>query len=332
MPLLLAVLASTAFAAGPTVNVNLDEQLIQSMGGDVDETYDLFAQEIENRFQLNANPALMQRLALANAHAVRGLGVDYASNPKKFVFGLSAGPAVNDSGFDIFARGEDLLPENGFTPQAGIMAGVNLGLFTPGDDELLDRFVVYTNAMRAAPAVADFKATVWTWGLHGQYAIVEPVKKGAVTWGGVDGTTGFDLASYSIELTQGTPVDGGLGTWNAEGKYLVKARATTIPVEVSTSVTVPGASLWVGLAGDLAPGARSEREVSLSGDITYDEDPAITLGTVTAKLDERVDVQPIGGRFFTGFQFDIMAAKLYTQLNFSTDQSVGAHVGLRVAM
>ena len=164
-------------------------------------------------------------------------------------------------------------------------------------------------------------------GLHGQYAIVEPVEKGAVTWGGVDGTTGFDLASYSIELTQGTAVDGGLGTWDATGTYVLRARATTIPVEVSTSVSVPGASLWLGLAGDLAPGARAEREVELSGDITYDDDPSVKLGTITTRLDERVDVQPVGGRVFAGFQFDIAAAKLYTQINASTDKSIGAHSG-----
>ena len=240
---------------------------------------------------------------------------------------MSVGPAVNSSGFDIFSRGDDLLPENGFTAQAGILAGVNLGLFTPGDDELLDRFVVFTNAMRVAPTAGDFQAKVWTWGLHGQYAIVEPVEKGAVTWGGVDGTTGFDLASYSIELTQGTAVDGGLGTWDATGTYVLRARATTIPVEVSTSVSVPGASLWLGLAGDLAPGARAEREVELSGDITYDDDPSVKLGTITTRLDERVDVQPVGGRVFAGFQFDIAAAKLYTQINASTDKSIGAHSG-----
>jgi hypothetical protein len=330
--LMMLACCSAAFAAGPTVNVNLDEDRFAEIGGDVNESYDLFNQEIEKRFQLNANSALMERLALANAHAVRGLGVDYASNPKKFVFGLSAGPAVNDSGFDLFSRGDELLPENGFTPQAGILAGVNLGVFNPGEDSQLDRIMVYTNAMRAAPAVADFKATVWTWGLHGQYAIVEPVKSGSVTWGGVDGTTGFDLSSYTVELTQGTPVDGGLGTWEAEGTYILKAKATTIPVEVSTSVSVPGASLWIGLAGDLAPGARAEREVELAGDITYDDDPSITLGTVSAKLSERVDVQPVGGRFFTGFQFDIMAVKLYSHLNFSTDKSIGAHAGLRVAI
>jgi hypothetical protein len=332
MSLLFVAVASHALAAGPTVNVNLDESMIEGIGGDVGETYALFGQEIEKRFQLEGNTALMERLARANAHAVRGLGVDYASNPKMFVFGVSAGPAVNDSGFDLFARGEDLLPENGFTPQAGIMAGVNLGAFQPGEDTLLDRFVVYTNAMRAAPAIGDYQATVWTWGLHGQYAIVPPVKNGSVTWGGVDATTGFDLASYSIALTQSTPIDGGLGTWDATGTYEVKAKATTIPLEISTSGSVPGASMWLGFAADLAPGARAEREVSLDGDITYDDDPNITLGSVSAKLTERVDVQPIGARFFTGFQFDISAVKLYTHLNFSTDKSIGGHLGLRVAI
>ena len=332
MSLLLAALVSQSFAAGPTVRVNLDEAVFDSIGGDIQDADALLRQELEKRFQLEGNTALMERLARANAHAVRGLGVDYASNPKMFVFGVSAGPAVNDSGFDLFERGEDLLPANGFTPQAGIMAGVNLGAFKPGDDALLDRFVVYTNAMRAAPAIGDYQATVWTWGLHGQYAVVPPVKKGAVTWGGVDATTGFDLASYTVALTQSTPVDGGLGTWDATGTYEVKAKATTIPVEISTSGSVPGASIWLGLAADLAPGARAEREVSLDGDVTYDDDPDVTLGTASASLTERVDVKPVGARFFTGFQFDISAVKLYTHLNFSTDKSIGAHVGLRVAI
>ena len=211
------------------------------------------------------------------------------------------------------------------------MAGVNLGAFNAGDDSLLDRFVVYTNAMRAAPEVGDYQATVWTWGLHGQYAIVPPVTSGAVTWGGVDATTGFDLASYTVALTKGTPIDGGLGTWDATGTYEVKAKATTIPLEISTSGSVPGASIWLGLAADLAPGARAEREVSLDGEITSDDDPNLNMGSASASLTERVDVKPVA-EIFTGFQFDIAAVKLYTHLNFSTDKSIGAHVGLRVAI
>ena len=212
-----------------------------------------FARRSRSAFRFEGNTALMERLARANAHAVRGLGVDYASNPKMFVFGVSAGPAVNDSGFDLFERGEDLLPANGFTPQAGIMAGVNLGAFNADDDSLLDRFVVYTNAMRAAPEIGDYQATVWTWGLHGQYAIVPPVKSGAVTWGGVDATTGFDLASYTVALTKSTPIDGGLGTWDATGTYEVKAKATTIPLEISTSGLRQGPASGSDLLPTLPP-------------------------------------------------------------------------------
>ena len=72
--------------------------------------------------------------------------------------------------------------------------------------------------------------------------------------------------------------------------------------------------------------------MSLDGEITSDDDPNLKMGTASASLTERIDVKPVGGRFFTGFQFDIAAAKLYTHLNFSTDKSIGAHVGLRVAI
>jgi hypothetical protein len=325
------LLAATAHGA-PRVNIQLDDATLQARGIDGDELRSTMADQIESTFQLEADPSLMEKLARANAHAVRGLGVDYASNPELFVFGLSVGTAVNQSGFDLFDRDSSLLPSNGFTAQAGVMAGMNLGAFTPGTDTLLDRFVVSTNAMRAAPAVADFKATVWTWGLHGQYAVMMPVGKGALTWGGLDLTTGFDLASYTVALDKGYPLDGGYGTWNAVGTYELKARATTIPVEISTSASVPGVSLWLGLAGDLAPGARATREVSLRGDITDDEQPGTVLGSVTAKLQEDVRVQPIGGRFFTGLQFDIFAVKLYSQLNISTDRSVGMHAGIRAAL
>jgi len=331
-PALLLLVGLPAQAAGPSLTVDLDRDLITSIGGDPDELDALLRDEIENRLQLEADPELMEKLARANVQAVRGLGVDYASNPKVFAFGLSVGTAVNSSGFELFSRDESLLPSNGFTAQAGIMAGLNLGVFSPGDDALIDRFMVFTNAMAAHPMAGDFQADVWTWGLHGQYAIVQPVKTGVFTWGGVDATTGFDLASYTLSLAQGTPIDGGLGTWNATGKYELKAKATTIPVEFSTSASVPGVSMWLGLAGDLAPGARAEREVSMSGDITYDDDPDVVFGNVQARLSERVDVKPIGGRLFAGFQFDITAVKIYTQLNLSTDNSVGMHAGIRAAM
>ncbi len=323
--------AATAYA-GPQVVVNLDADTIQSLGTDPAEFESTLRGQIEDRLQLDADPALMERLARANAMSVRGLGVDYASNPKMFAFGMSVGTAVNESGFSVFSRDDSLLPSNGFSAQAGIMAGVNLGAFSPGDDKVIDRFMVYTNAMRVAREIGDYQATIWTWGLHGQYALVQPVSAGIATWGGVDLTTGFDLASYSVALSQGTPIDGGIGTWNATGTYEVSAKATTIPVEVSTSGSIPGMSLWIGVAGDLAPGARSERTVSLDGDIAADDMPNTNLGTVNASLTERVDVQPIAARFFTGFQFDITAVKLYTQVNFATDKSIGMHAGLRAAL
>lgn len=329
MSLLTLALVTTAQAA--TVNVDLDRDAIAAAGGDADELESILREQIEGQLQLDANPALMEKLARANAQAVRGLGVDYASNPTTFAFGLSVGPAVNDSGFDLFSRGDSLLPSNGFTAQAGIMAGLNLGVFKSGDDLLIDRFMVYTNAMGVSPAVGDYEASVWTWGLHGQYAAVMPIKKGVFTWGGVDITTGFDHASYTVRLTNGTAIDGGIGTWAATGAYELQAKATTIPVEVSTSASLPGVSLWLGLAGDLAPGARATRNVSLSGPITSD-DTGAQYGTVRATLDERIDVQPIGGRVFTGFQFDITAVKVYAQLNLSTDGSVGAHTGIRAAI
>lgn len=331
-PALLLLVGLPTSAEAASLTVDLDRNTITSIGGDADELDTLLRDAIESRLQLEADPELMEKLARANVHAVRGMGVDYASNPKVFAFGLSVGTAVNGSGFDLFSRNDSLLPSNGFTAQAGIMAGLNLGVFKPGDDALIDRFMVFTNAMAVHPMAGDFQADVWTWGLHGQYAIVQPVKTGVFTWGGVDATTGFDLASYSLSLAQGTPIDGGIGTWDATGTYVLKARATTIPVEFSTSASVPGVSMWLGLAGDLAPGARAEREVSLAGDITSDDSPDVIFGNVSAKLNERIDVKPVGGRLFTGFQFDITAVKIYTQLNLSTDKSVGMHAGIRAAL
>ncbi len=317
--------------AAPRVVIDLDSAALAAAGADEDDLRTTLASELEKTFQLEASPVLMEKLARSNAAAVRGLGLDYASNPELFVFGLSVGTAVNGAGFDLFDRDSALLPANGFTAQAGVLAGLNLGAFTPGTDTLLDRFFVATNAMRAAPSVGSFQATVWTWGLHGQYAVLMPVEKGVLTWGGLDLSTGFDLARSSIALTQTMPIDGGVGTWQADGTYALSAKATTVPLELSTSASVPGLSLWLGLAADLAPGARATRSVSLAGDITADEGSG-SFGTVTAEHDERVDVRPMGGRLFTGLQFDITAVKIYSQLNLSTDRSVGMHAGLRVAM
>ncbi|MEN0063447.1 MAG: hypothetical protein AAGA48_14950 [Myxococcota bacterium] len=191
-------LVSAAFAQ--TVTIDLDSKAITKAGLNADEAQAELAQAIEDQLRLLEPERYLAFMAEAAATSMKGMGVDYASNPKRLVFGLSVGTAV--AGVDPgFTRGDDVLPPGGYAAQLSLMAGVNLGMFS-SKDNFLDRVVLYGNAMSYTPPTPQvFRASFYNVGLHGQVKLIGPFDAKAVEFGGLDVTAGFERGMYTLRLS-----------------------------------------------------------------------------------------------------------------------------------
>ena len=84
-----------AVAQAQTVVVEIDQAKAQALGLDPDAMQSELEGVIADQLYTDDNGWYMEKYANASAMAIKGMGVDYASNPKTFVLGVSVGPAVS---------------------------------------------------------------------------------------------------------------------------------------------------------------------------------------------------------------------------------------------
>src|SRR5262245_10397033 len=172
--MLLGALLVARDASAQTVVFDIDEDRAQSLGLDARGIETNLTDETSVELNLVDPDGYLARFARAAAIAAKGMGVDYASHPKKFVVGASVGTAV--SGIPLaFERDEDELPESGFAFMTSIHAGLNLGSFD-AREQVIDRFTIYGSGMGFhAPSDFAFQATMYNLGLHVQIDAIRPV-------------------------------------------------------------------------------------------------------------------------------------------------------------
>ena len=313
------------------VVVHVDPELAAQTGVDSAEVERQIKAASGGQFKLDAPRTFLEQTAAANAFATKGMGVDYASNPQRFVVGGSFGSAVQGAGL-TFVRGKESLPEAGFALQAAVMAGLNLGFLSP-DESLLRRFVVSVNGMYVGGKTGPFEADLYNLGGHLQIKLIRPPHEGVVEWGGLDVTTGYELSSYALHLSQALSVDAEGLRWDADGNFDVVSKSETIPIELSTNVRVLVLSAYVGIAGDLRRSAYATGDISLAGPLWFTGGgQEQEIGTVDATLGTRGEALGFVPRGFVGAQINILPVKLYGHLNLGLDDTYGGHVGLRVAL
>jgi hypothetical protein len=270
--------------------------------------------------------------------------VDYASNPKKFVVGGSVGPAVSGVPFSL-DRAPDSLPEGGYAFMASAMAGVNLGVFTPGDKGPLDHVVLYASGFYLKPGgQKQFDAEVQNFGVHAQIKLGKVLKLGPVAqWGGIDLTGGYELSSYRLGMAKAWPISQELDqgvtmTWKADGDYDISAKAGSIPLEVSTNLRLTIVSAYVGGGFDLVTSS-SASSATLGGPVSAKSDGGGVvdpieeeLGSASVSLTGAGVGDPQAARIFGGLQANLSVLKVYGQLTFGFNQTYGANLGVRVAM
>ena len=212
------------------------------------------------------------------------------------------------------------------------MAGLNLGFLSP-DESLLRRLVVSVNGMYVGGKTGPFEADLYNLGGHLQVKLIRPPHKGVVEWGGLDVTTGYELSSYALHLTQALPVDAEGLRWDAVGNFDVVSTSETIPIEVSTNLRVFVVSAYVGLAGDLRRTAYATGDLSLAGPLLFTKNSQEKeIGTVEASLGSRGDALGFASRGFVGAQINILPVKLYGHLNMGAEDTWGGHIGIRAAL
>src|SRR5262245_32685245 len=123
----LLALAESAFAQDATIAFDFDEGRLSDLGIDAGDLRDGLTSQVTKDFGLVDPGALLEAFARAAAVSTKGMGVDYASNPDKFVVGAGVGAAVSQQ--DIaFVRGSTPVPTGGYAFMTSLYGGLNLGI------------------------------------------------------------------------------------------------------------------------------------------------------------------------------------------------------------
>ncbi len=288
--------------------------LRQALGGAVDD-----------QLRMDGQTEFLQQMATATALSAHGMGVDYASNPQRFVVGGGIGSAVDGAGFGY---GDGLLPASGFAFQVVAMGGFNLGAFAD-DDSPLRRFVLYGHGMGANGGRGQFSAYAANGGGNLQIQLLKVRDAGAASWGGIAFTTGFARTIYELTLSDTIPLSASGHTWQADGAYEVVVATNSIPIELSTNMRAGFFTVYGGGGVDIITGGTAESDINLYGDIMNGNKK---VGEALITWSDSTSVSNVAPRVFGGVQINILPVKLYGQLNISPGGGTGAHTGVRIAM
>ncbi|MCB9797097.1 MAG: hypothetical protein H6741_30800 [Alphaproteobacteria bacterium] len=325
----MSLICATALAQEITVTV--DPRAAEQAGLDATQLEQSWSTELPQELHGLDLDAYMERMAKAAILSTKGMGVDYASNPQKFVVGASVGTAVNGAGVQL-GRGPEALAEGGYALQLTAMGGLNLGIFAE-DDAFLRRFVVYGHGMSLSYAGDPFGGSLLNYGGNLQVQLLKPRILRVAEWGGLALTAGYEVSDYTTTLAYPLPVELGGVTWTSEGTYRVSASTASVPVELSTNVRLLMFTVFGGVGQDAWATGEASNRVALSGPLsTTVNGQELVLGSAEASMAGASSVSWAMPRAFVGVQVDALMFKMLAQVNGTLDGGFGGHVGVRVAL
>ena len=299
-------------------------------------------QDIEQQIRDVYNTDYLRALADAASFSTKGIGVDYASNMKKFGFGIAANVslAVGDEGLEEYEQSQ---PVGGAAANVTVWGGMNMKpLGVP-------RLNVYANFFQRTENFPvgnngyfdNLDVTMRNLGIHGQVQLIKPTegKKNLLfKWGGVAITSGFAW-SHLAAKTASAPLVRQLESnplytmdLSLQGDVSLALNAFNIPVEVSTSARVLYfLSIYGGVGGDLQLGSAS-LDVNANAEVTTTDTimgGTTQIGTGTVVVDGKEN--PSAGRFraFAGLQANAAWFKTFVHLEYKPARAAALAFGLR---
>ena len=295
------------------------------------------AQELATRIRDRVNDAygasdadgFLRSFADATAFSMRGLGVDYASDPESLVLGIGANFAVAASE-EVSATER---PTASLAANIAFMAGLNLaGQGAP-------RWTLFGNGFYRNGSTRSLRGGIASFGLHAQYRVMNPQPDrgpaAVLRWTGIDVTGGIELTRWSlgVEDTIETDftVEGSSGSaalaLASAGTFDLSSTTATLPIEVSTGVRVALLlSIYVGVGVDVTTGT-GKVNANLPGTLRGDD--GRELGTVEITGSADASASPLAGRILAGVQLNLWKIKVYAQVNGSSTPAASVGFGIR---
>jgi hypothetical protein len=274
--------------------------------------------------------AFIRSFADATAFSMRGLGVDYASDPESLIVGVGANFAV--------AAAEQVnaseRPTSGLAANIAFMAGLNLA------SQGAPRWTVFANGFYRNGSTSSLRGGILSAGLHVQYRLVDPQRDDRATtkalrWTGIDLTGGVEVTRWSLGVDDDIVSEFGVEGSNATGRVILDATGTfdlrstaaTIPVEISTGVRIALlVSVYIGGALDFTAGT-GRLDANLGGTL-YAGDGTV-IGTSTIAGGGERSASPFAARVLAGAQLNVWKLKLYAQVNGSATPAASVGFGIR---
>jgi hypothetical protein len=331
--LVILLAASRRADAQLAVNVQLNpdgDMLAQQIGITPAELGMRMQNAINEAYGATNVSGFIRSFADATAFSMRGLGVDYASDPNSLILGVGVNFAVAASE-QVNATER---PTAGLAANIGFMAGLNLA------SQGAPRWTVFGNGFYRNGSTQDLRGGILAAGLHLQYRLVNPqpdqgVATKALRWTGIDLTGGVELTRWSLGIDDAIVTEFAVNGTNGDATLVLDSTGTfdltsttaTVPVELSTGVRIALLlSIYVGVAVDLNAG-KGRLDTNLTGTLLTSQGQNVGATTITGGGEE--SASPLAGRILAGLQLNLWKLKLYAQVNASATPAASVGFGIR---
>lgn len=327
--LLVATRADAQVAVGVTLNTE-GNMLAQQLGVTPAELAMRMQSSINTAYGATNVNGFIRSFADATAFSMRGLGVDYASDPNSLILGVGVNFAVAASE-QVNATER---PTSGLAPNIAFMAGLNLA------SQGAPRWTIFGNGFYRNGSTEDLRGGILSAGMHVQYRVFDPQEENGVAttalrWIGIDVTAGVEMTRWSLgvddQITTELGVAGTSGNANlildSTGTFDLTATTVTLPVEATTGVRIALLlSVYVGVAIDLNAGT-GKLDANLNGTLFTTDGRNVGNATITGGGEE--SASPLAARILAGVQLNLSKLKVYAQVNGSATPAASVGFGIR---
>lgn len=334
---LVIVLAPALAVADSTGSVDIElndagKQLAADLGFESDAFAASMGDKVREAMGLSPIGNFLRTFSNATSFSNRGLGVDYASNSERGILGVAANVAVAT---DF----ESEVPSVGAAANLTLMAGLNLRRW--GYPQL----TAYANTFWRSASNDNLRGSIASVGGHLQYKLFEPTKgwkRLVVQWGGIDFTSGLEIAHWSFglhgNLATSVDVPDAAGTQmstigaSTGGRFDLSSTTVTVPIEVTTNIRLLYvASLYIGLGIDAQVGS-SKLDVGVDGMLTEMGEGGQQIGSIAVRGTASQGPSFAGYHALLGLQVNLWRLKIFAQGTIEPIDRFSFALGTRVVL